>query len=428
MEDLFDRDHEAALRREAPLAERMRPQTLAEFVGQNDVVGKDKLLRRAIESGEPFSMILWGPPGCGKTTLARLIATATKSAFVQFSAVMTGVGDLKNVIAEAQKRRKFHQQKTILFLDEIHRWNKAQQDALLPHVENGAIVLVGATTENPSFEIISPLLSRSRVYVLQRLDDRTLATLVRRALTDVDRGLGALKKTLDVKALRFLVDNANGDARIALNTLEVAAQAAKTGAVTVKHIEEALQRPALLYDKAGEEHFNVISAFIKSLRGSDPDAGLYWLARMLEAGENARFIARRMVILASEDIGNADPQALVLAVAAAQAVELVGLPEAQLNLAQAVTYLATAPKSNASYVGLLRAKADVTATLNMPVPLHLRNAVTDLMKGIGYGKGYKYSHDFTPGSTAAHQAYRPKELEGHVYYEPRSSNQKHPTP
>ncbi len=417
MTDLFDHVHAERIRKDAPLAERMRPASLVELVGQEAIVGKDKILRNAIERDELFSIILWGPPGSGKTTLARLIATTTKSAFVQISAVSSGVKDLKKIIEDARERGKFRNQRTILFLDEIHRWNKAQQDALLPHVENGAIVLIGATTENPSFHVVSPLLSRARVYVLERLSEDNLHVIVERALHDKQRGLGSFKKTLSDDAFSVLLQTANGDARLALNGLEVAAKLSKRSSITKEDVEQALQKPALLYDRQGDEHYAVISAFIKSLRGSDPDAGLYWLARMLEAGEDARFIARRLVILASEDIGNADPQALLIATATAHAVEYVGLPEAQLNLAQAVTYLATAPKSNASYMGLLAAKEDVRATLNLPVPLHLRNAVTDLDRSRNVGEGYKYSHEYEAGSSEAKQAYRPEELEGHRYYD-----------
>lgn len=394
----------------------MRPRSLDELVGQEHLVGEGKALRRALDQDELFSLILWGPPGCGKTTLARLVAATSKAAFVQLSAVTAGVNELKQIVREAQGRRKLHKQKTVLFLDEVHRWNKAQQDALLPYVERGDIVFIGATTENPSFEVISPLLSRSRVYVLEPLSEEALVMLITRALADTERGLGSLHLTLRPDALQALSHHANGDARIALNALEVAATLASDGTMTIAAVEEALQKPMLTYDKAGEEHYNVISAFIKSIRGSDPDAGLYWLARMLEAGEDPLFIARRLVILASEDIGNADPQALVIATATFQAVQQIGLPEAQLNLAQAVTYLATAPKSNASYQALLKAKEDVQATLNLPVPLHLRNAVTKLMKDLGYHKGYKYSHDFD--AEEGKQQYRPKEVDGHMYYTP----------
>lgn len=412
--------------KEAPLAERMRPRSLEELVGQEHLVGEGRALRQALEKDELFSVILWGPPGCGKTTLARIMAGMTKAAYVQLSAVSAGIGALKTIVAEAVERRKFKHERTILFLDEVHRWNKAQQDALLPYVERGDIIFIGATTENPSFEVISPLLSRSRVFVLEPLTTESIVSLLARALADVERGLGRQKKKIEPKALAALAQYANGDARIGLNGLEIAAQFATKPTITVQDVEEALQKPTLLYDKAGEEHYNVISAFIKSIRGSDPDAGLYWLVRMLEAGEDPLFIARRLVILASEDIGNEDPQALVLAVATFQAVQQIGMPEAQLNLAQAVTYLATARKSNASYQALLKAKEDVQATLNLPVPLHLRNAVTKLMKDLGYHKGYKYSHDYPVDE--GKQQFRPKEIESHTYYQPNGPRLKKQRP
>lgn len=417
MTDLFDKVAREQLWREAPLAERMRPRSIEEMVGQEQLVGQGRVLRQAIEQDRLFSLILWGPPGCGKTTLARIIAASTKSAFVQISAVTEGIPALKKIIADAEDRRKLRGQRTVLFLDEIHRWNKAQQDGLLPFVESGAITLIGATTKNPSFEVISPLLSRSRVFVLHGLDETALRELVLRALTDAERGLGKKDSMLEGDALRFLVQQANGDARAALNTLELASQIAAGSAITLERVREALQHAALLFDKHGEEHYNTISALIKSIRGSDPNAGLYWLARLLAAGEDPKFVARRLVILASEDVGNADPMGLVVAAAAAQAVEYVGLPEAQLNLAQAVTYLATAPKSNASYVGLQEAQADVARTLNLPVPLHLRNAVTKLMGNLGYGKGYKYSHDHD--AEEGKQQYLPDELKDKRYYRPQ---------
>ena len=417
--DLFDQKLNNNLKKEAPLADRIRPEKFDEFVGQEKIIGQGKILRKAIENDQLFSIIFWGPPGSGKTTLARIIANLTKSYFVQFSAVSAGIADLKKVIKIAQDKRKFHNKRTILFVDEIHRWNKAQQDAFLPYVEQGIITLIGATTENPSFEVISPLLSRSRVFVLERHGPDDIRKILKKALTDKKKGMGNLKIKIEPKALDLLIDGSNGDARTMLNAVEVAVKSVKPDKDNVYHlslklIEDALQHKALMYDKKGEEHYNVISAFIKSLRGSDPDAALYWLARMIEAGEDPRFIARRMVILASEDIGNADPNALVVATAASQAVEYVGMPEAQLNLAQAATYLAKAPKSNASYKGLLEAKKDVKETLNEPVPLHLRNAVTGLMKDVGYGKGYKYSHDYDEEERK--QVYLPKKLRGKKYY------------
>lgn len=424
MTDLFDQKLNKDLKKEAPLADRIRPSDFSQFYGQDEIVGEGKLLRKAIEKDELISAIFWGPPGSGKTTLARIIAKLTKSAFIQLSAVTSGVGEIRQIIRKAREKRKFQNQRTILFIDEIHRFNKAQQDAFLPYVENGIIILIGATTENPSFEIIPPLLSRSRVFVLKPLDEMALKKIIKRALTNKHQGLGKFQIKINPKALDLMIEASNGDARIVLNALELGFKSIKPDKkgvyhLTLKIIEEALQHKALLYDKAGEEHYNVISAFIKSLRGSDPDAALYWLARMLEAGEDSRFIARRMIILASEDIGNVDPQALVVATAAAQAVEYVGLPEAQLNLAQAATYLACAPKSNASYVGLVKAQEDVKKTLNQPVPLHLRNPVTPLMKKLGYGKNYKYSHNYT--SKNGHQEYLPEKLKGRKYYKPKKS-------
>ncbi|MDD5567467.1 MAG: replication-associated recombination protein A [Patescibacteria group bacterium] len=419
MPDLFDQKMEKEMAREAPLADRIRPLELEGFLGQDEIVGQGKVLRQAIENDELFSMILWGPPGSGKTTLARIIARLTKSKFVQISAVAAGVAELRKVVKEAQDLRKYQSQRTILFVDEIHRWNKAQQDSFLPYVENGTIVLIGATTENPSFEVISPLLSRSRVYVLKRLDPEHIGRILKKALQDKKVGLGKYKVKIGKAALDLIIKGSNGDARTALNAIEIAVKSTRPDKQGFRHIqkqtiEDALQHKSLLYDKGGEEHYNVISAFIKSMRGSNPDGAIYWLARMIEAGEDPRFIARRMVILASEDIGNADPMALLVANAAAHAVEYVGFPEAQLNLAQATIYLALAPKSNASYKALMEAKADVKKTLNTSVPLHLRNAVTDLMKDIGYGQDYKYSHDYTPEE--GKQEYLPEELKGRKYY------------
>ncbi len=393
--DLFHSGEEKDKKREAPLADRIRPQSLDEFVGQQHIVGEGRILQKMIKEDKLASLIFWGPPGSGKTTLARIIAHLTKSCFFQFSAVTSGVADVRKVVKEAQVRLKVYHQRTILFIDEIHRFNKAQQDAFLPHVENGTIILIGATTENPSFEVIGPLLSRTRIFTLERLGSKEIKKILDRAIKDKKEGLGEYKIKIDRKALNLIIDGSNGDARVALNAVEIATETSRPDRngfryIRLREAEEALQSKALLYDKAGEEHYNVISAFIKSMRGSHPDAALYWLARMIEAGEDPRFIARRMVIFASEDVGNADPQALSVATAAAQAVEFVGLPEAQINLAQAATYLASAPKSNASYKGLLEAKEDVVRTLNLPVPLHLRNPVTSLMKKIGYGKNYRY--------------------------------------
>lgn len=419
--DLFDKKLEDDLAQNAPLADRIRPTKLEDFVGQENLVGQGKVLRRAIESDQLFSIIFWGPPGSGKTTLAYIIAQMTKSFFVKFSAVESGVKELRAIIKKAEERRKLYNQRTVLFVDEIHRWNKAQQDNFLPYVEKGIIVLIGATTENPSFEVISPLLSRSRVFVLEQHKKEDIQKIIKRTLIDKEKGLGQYNIKIEKKALEFLVDASNGDARIVLNALEVAVkttEADKSGVIhlTLKIIEDALQHKALMYDKKGEEHFNVISAFIKSLRGSDPDGAVYWLARMVESGEDPRFIARRMVILASEDIGNADPMSLVVANAAANAVEFVGFPEAQINLTQAAIYLAKAPKSNAVVEAMGKAREDVQKTLNQPVPLHLRNAVTGLMKNLGYGKDYKYSHDYS--KEEGQQDYLPKELKGRKYYNP----------
>ncbi len=419
MPDLFDEKFERELSREAPLADRIRPRTFDEFVGQEHIIGKGKLLRKAIENDELFSMVFWGPPGSGKTTLARIIAKMTKSDFDPISAVSSGLADLRKIIKEAQERRKFKSKRTIVFVDEIHRWNKAQQDSFLPYVENGTIVLIGATTENPSFEVIAPLLSRVRVFVLERLNEQHIRKLLKVALLDKERGLGKYKIKLVPKAFDLIVDAANGDARTALNAMEIAVKVTKPDKQGVRHItletaEDALQHKALLYDKKGEEHYNVISAFIKSMRGSDPDAALYWLARMLEAGEDPLFIARRMVIFASEDVGMADPHALLLAVATMQAVDMVGLPEGRINLAHCATYLATAPKDNASYMGFTAAEEDVKKTLNEPVPLHLRNRITDLMKDLKYGHGYQYAHNM-PNKKPDH-GHLPKKLEGRKYY------------
>ena len=401
-----------------PLAERMRPKTLDDLVGQENLVGPGKILQRLIEQDEVPSMIFWGPPGSGKTTLAGIIALTTGADFIQYSAVEQKTADIRKVLEKARVAKRSCGKKTILFVDEIHRFNKAQQAIFLPFVESGEVILIGATTENPSFEVISPLLSRCRVFIFNPLSQENIGLIIKKALSDKKRGLGKLKIKIAKPALDLLIQSSNGDARNPLNALESAARISVSDSDKVHHlslsiIEQALQYKALSYDKAGDEHYNVISAFIKSMRGSDPDAALYWLARMLEAGEDPKFIARRMVIFASEDITNRDPMALLIAIAAFKAVEIIGLPEAQINLAQAVTYLATAPKSNASYKGLLAAKEDVQKTLNLPVPLHLRNAPTQLMKEIGYGKDYEYSHNF-PNSK---QEYLPKELKGRKYYE-----------
>lgn len=420
--DLFDAQLEQRLQREAPLADRIRPEKLEDFVGQEDIVGEGKLLRRAIENDELFSIIFWGPPGSGKTTLARIIANLTKSRFEQISAVSSGLSDLRQIVKETTEHRKLHNERTILFVDEIHRWNKAQQDSFLPYVENGTITLIGATTENPSFEVIAPLLSRSRVFVMNRHGVPELSKIVKKALLDKTRGLGQSKVKIAPKALDLLVEGSNGDARTALNALEIAVKVTKPDKQGVKHIdlktmEDAMQHRALQYDKKGEEHYNVISAFIKSMRGSDPDATLYWLNRMIEAGDDPLFIARRMVVFASEDISLADSNALPLAIACMQACDLVGLPECQINLAHCAVYLALAPKNNTTYKGLMEAKQDVKDSLNEPVPLHLRNAVTDLMKELGYHKGYKYSHNYD--KEEGKQDYLPKKLIGRKYFKPK---------
>lgn len=420
--DLFDatpHDHSPSrTKAHAPLAERVRPRTLDEFVGQEHLLGEGKPLRILIESDHVPSMIFWGPPGSGKTTLARIIAGQTKAEFFQLNAVSSGVKDVRDVLEKAIQNRNRLGMRTILFLDEIHRFNKAQQDALLHSVEDGEIILIGATTENPSFEVISPLLSRSRVYVLQPLTDAQLNAIMDHALaTDAE----LRRHEIVVEDRDSLLLLSNGDARMMLNGLETAISLTTPDErnrriVTKKQIEEAFQRKYVKYDKGGEEHYNIISAFIKCIRGSDPDAAVYWLARMLEGGEDPKFIARRMIVLASEDIGNADPYALTLATSCFTAVDSIGMPEAQLVLAQTATYLASCPKSNASYVALAEAMADVRTKPDEPVPLHLRNAPTGLMRNLGYGAGYKYSHEFT--GNFVEQQYLPDGLKDRVYYRP----------
>jgi putative ATPase len=421
MNSLFgDDDPAPASRASAPLAERMRPRSFDEFVGQQDLLAPGKPLREAIERDLLQSIILWGPPGTGKTTLARIIADTTKARFVSFSAVLAGIKEIREVMSEAERLRRSSGRRTIVFIDEIHRFNKAQQDAFLPRVEAGDIVLIGATTENPSFEVNAALLSRSKVFVLRGLDADEVGTILQRALMDPDRGLGRERVEVDEPALQAIAVYANGDARVALNLLELSVSAAPqvddTRRVDKARVDQTIQRRALLYDKSGEEHYNLISALHKSMRNSDPDASVYWLARMVESGEDPLYIARRLVRFASEDIGNADPQALTVAVAAKDAVHFIGMPEGNTALAQAALYLATAPKSNAVYAAYGRAADDAHHDVAAPVPLHLRNAPTKLMKDLAYGKGYQYAHDETDAVTG--MSCLPENLEGRKYYEP----------
>ncbi len=424
--DLFEQKALKTLRPVSPLAEKMRPKNLEEFIGQNHVAGEGSLIHSAIIKDRIFSMILWGPPGCGKTTLATIIAKETSSHFIQISAVLSGVKDIRAVIEEAKNQQMLNRKRTILFVDEIHRFNKSQQDAFLQHVESGLITLIGATTENPSFEVIPALLSRCRMITLNPLSPDNIAVILDRAINDKENGLGNKNLSFDQEALNHLVNIADGDVRTSLNGLEVTASLLlsdidrpdpeKPIKITLNDIEKALQKKALVYDKSGEEHYNIISAFHKSLRGSDPDAALYWLGRMIEAGEDPLYIARRMVRFATEDIGNADPFALSVTMNAMEAFRFLGHPEGDLALAQAVAYLATAPKSNSIYKAFGDVKETIKKTGTLPVPMHIRNAPTGLMKNLGYGKDYKYAHDFKDAHVK--QEYLPEKLKDVLYYFP----------
>lgn len=420
--DLFSSGAEANLQKEAPLAARMRPRNLDEFVGQDEIVGPGRLLRRAIEADRLRSMIFYGPPGTGKTTLARIIANTTSAVFESINAVTAGVADIRRLIAEARERYQLYRQKTILFIDEIHRFNKSQQDALLPAVEDGTVLLIGATTENPLYEVNSPLVSRSMIFRFTTLSNDAIKRILNNALIDQERGLGDYRVELDQSALEFLINKANGDARIALNALELAALTTKpdpdSGKIllSLEILADCIQQRPIVYDRDGQNHYDTISAFIKSMRGSDPDAAVYYLARMLRAGEDPKFIARRMIIHAAEDVGNADPRALLVAVAAAQALEMVGLPEAQIPMAQAAIYIATAPKSNASCSAIHQAMADVQNLENQIVPAHLRDSSHPGASRLGDGVGYLYPHDYPEGMVK--QDYLPANLLGKYYYQP----------
>ncbi len=419
--DMFDKEAERQAMQGAPLATRMRPTNLNGFVGQEHLIGKGRVLRRAIEADRIPSMIFWGPPGCGKTTLANVIANGTGAVFAPVSAVSASVADLRRIVSQAQERRKVHGQRTILFIDEIHRFNKTQQDAVLPYVEDGTVTLIGATTENPSFEVTSPLLSRSRVVPLKPLKAEEIQVLIQRALKDKFLGIGELNAELTPEAMLHLINASNNDARISLNTLEIAALSTNPDEfgkriITLPVIEDAMGKRAIQYDRAGDQHYDLISALHKSMRDSDPDAAIYWVAMMLEGGEDPLYIARRMVRFASEDIGMADPQALVIAMAAQQAVHFIGLPEGNLALAEAAVYLATAPKSNSLYTAFSKVQEYIKRGASESVPMHLRNAPTQLMKDMGYGKDYKYAHDYP--DHRVEQQHLPDAMKDKKFYNP----------
>ncbi len=421
MYSFFDMNRERDMNKESPLALRMRPETLEDFVGQEDIVAPGRLLYRAIKADKLTSIILFGPPGTGKTTLARIIANTTKSFFEQLNAVTSGVGDIRRVVEEAKNRKGMYGQRTILFIDEIHRFNKTQQDALLPYVENGTVILIGATTENPYYEVNDALISRSTIFRLNPLTEKDIRKLLEKCIADKKRGLGSYNIVITDEAMEHIVNVANGDARTALNAIELAALTTERGNdgnihVDIEAAEECIQKRVVNYEKKGENHYDTISAFIKSMRGSDPDAALYYLARMLYAGEDPKFIARRIVICSSEDVGNADPDALVVATAAANAVQMIGMPEARIILAQAALYVACAPKSNSAVVGIGKAMGDVENKRTGPVPLHIRNDAFKGAKEWGYGVGYKYPHDFE--GNYAEQQYLPDELKEEQYYFP----------